>query len=187
MYAKCVPASKNAILSINVVLHMLFLFTFLTVFFIVVISRMMKNAFENEITQLIESNVNTQLDKIDKEQEKLVITALEHMPLDKFKKKYMQHSDVVEQKNKQVKNIAISTIVIGISVLILILYILSKTCNKCIPIKELIIENIIVFTFVGIVEYIFFTQVAFKFIPAPPSLLLTSFIEKFKSSVVSYA
>ena len=41
------------------------------------------------------------------------------------------------------------------------------------------------FVCIGIVEYVFFTRVALKFVPAPPSLLVNSLIKKFKETMQS--
>jgi hypothetical protein len=44
------------------------------------------------------------------------------------------------------------------------------------------LENLITFILVGIFEYMFFTNVAIKFIPAPPSLLFKSMFESLKKN-----
>lgn len=46
--------------------------------------------------------------------------------------------------------------------------------------KHILVDNVVTFTFVGIVEVLFFLNIALKFIPAPPSLIFTSFIESMK-------
>jgi hypothetical protein len=46
--------------------------------------------------------------------------------------------------------------------------------------KHILLDNVVTFTFVGIVEVLFFLNIALKFIPAPPSLIFTSFIESMK-------
>jgi hypothetical protein len=46
---------------------------------------------------------------------------------------------------------------------------------------ELLLENIITFLFVGIVEVIFFLNIALKYVPLPPSLIFTSFIDALKN------
>jgi hypothetical protein len=45
-------------------------------------------------------------------------------------------------------------------------------------VKEVVIENLITFTFVGIVEFMFFKHIAFKFIPVAPSFISQQFLEK---------
>lgn len=46
--------------------------------------------------------------------------------------------------------------------------------------KLIFFENILTFICVGVVEYLFFTKVALKFIPAPPSTIYTSFVNSLK-------
>ena len=48
-------------------------------------------------------------------------------------------------------------------------------------IKEICIENVLTFILVGGVEFLFFTNVALKYIPTKPSLLFTSLIEGLKN------
>ena len=45
---------------------------------------------------------------------------------------------------------------------------------------ELVKENVAVFLCVGIVELTFFTQIALHFVPAPPSLILTTLVDAVK-------
>lgn len=47
----------------------------------------------------------------------------------------------------------------------------------------ILLENIITFIFVGIVEIIFFLNIALKFIPTPPSLIFKSLIESLKKNL----
>lgn len=48
---------------------------------------------------------------------------------------------------------------------------------------HIFLENIITFIFVGIVEVIFFLNIALKFVPAPPSLIFTSLLSAIKISI----
>lgn len=61
--------------------------------------------------------------------------------------------------------------------------------NKTIKVndfKVIITENILTFIGVGIIEYLFFTNVALKYIPAPPSLLYESFMNSLKKNLEQY-
>jgi hypothetical protein len=42
--------------------------------------------------------------------------------------------------------------------------------------KLVVIENIITFMFIGFIEIFFFYNIVLKYIPAPPSLLSSSFL-----------
>ena len=61
--------------------------------------------------------------------------------------------------------------------------------NKTITIndfKVIILENILTFIGVGYIEYLFFTNVALKYVPVPPSLIYKSFITSFKNNLSQY-
>jgi hypothetical protein len=49
-------------------------------------------------------------------------------------------------------------------------------CKHSVPFGRLILKNIIIFIFVGAIEYIFFTNIAMKYIPSPPTLLVKTLI-----------
>ena len=49
--------------------------------------------------------------------------------------------------------------------------------------KHILLENVLTFIFVGIIEIIFFLNIALKFIPAPPSLIFTSLIDNLKLNI----
>ena len=99
--------------------------------------------------------------------------------------KYNQPSDYVKEHNKWITISAIAVSVVGVLGLKMILYILYNSCGKCVPLTHIITENIITFIFIVLVEYLFFVNVAFKFVPAPPSLLTNSLINKFKTSLIN--
>jgi hypothetical protein len=63
-----------------------------------------------------------------------------------------------------------------------IISVLYLTCNKCTGVVGILKENIITFMFVGLVEYLFFTQIAFKYIPAPPSTMVSTLVNAFKET-----
>ena len=180
---KCIPASPYVVFGTNVVLHSLILFTFLTVFFTVFVTKLMKNAFDNQLSKLIENNTNTMIDKLDENTKNRLSLAFKYMPVDKLIKQYEKPSKYIIEHNNWVKTSAVSIIVFGIILMVLTLWLLYYSCGQCVNLGSLIKENIIVFAFVAIVEYIFFTNIALKFIPVPPSLLINTIIDKFKNTL----
>ena len=92
---------------------------------------------------------------------------------------------VIKEHNKWITGTAIAIISILIIGVIIYVNTLSYTCCKEMNIGYIIKENIITFIFIGIVEYLFFTQIAFKYVPAPPSTLVNSLIDNFKESLIS--
>lgn len=85
------------------------------------------------------------------------------------------------QTNKLSNNLLFDQIKI-VNVLIIVFFILFTGTIYGIgaitlsDIGYLFLENIITFIFVGLIEILFFLNVALKFVPTPPSLIVTSFI-----------
>jgi hypothetical protein len=74
----------------------------------------------------------------------------------------------------------------GLLVIFLIFYIcISLVSGSLTPgdVSHIFIENIITFIFVGGIEYWFFMNVAFKFVPAPPSLIFIDLFSSLKESL----
>jgi hypothetical protein len=72
-----------------------------------------------------------------------------------------------------------------ILILVLILFTIYLLATKAITITDiigLIVENLITFIFVGMIEYYFFTNVASKYIPANPSIIFKSFLNSMKDN-----
>lgn len=181
----CKKSSAKLEMSINIFLHVLILFTFLTIFFIMFVSKLTKKAFENEVGHLIEENLGKAIDDLEPEKKQEISDGLRLFPFDKFEKRYQQPTEFIEERNYFIQLGAIITSIIGIVGLILIIFILKSTCGICVPISHIITENFITFIFIGLVEYMFFVNVAFKFVPSPPSLLVKTLINNFKQSLVS--
>jgi hypothetical protein len=71
-------------------------------------------------------------------------------------------------------NMAFFVIVAGAMLLI------RKVCSLDLDVKEVLKINAYIFICIAIVEFIFFTEVGLKYIPAPPSLMITSIINDIK-------
>jgi hypothetical protein len=150
-----------------------------------------KTAFENEITNEINNSVKSMTSNISAEDKQKVSSFVNQTAnkdgqtvLDLGIDRYSKPSELVAEHNNWVKISAISVILVILFFLIIIIFVLSYSCNKCTGISSIIKENIITFMFVGIVEYLFFTQIAFKYVPAPPSTMVTTIIDTFKKTFV---
>ena len=64
---------------------------------------------------------------------------------------------------------------------VFILLVVNNCANLSIKnLSLLILENLVVFTFIGSIEYIFFTQIAFKYVPVVPSFISQQFVSIIK-------
>ncbi len=59
----------------------------------------------------------------------------------------------------------------------------KKSPDSKLNIKDIVIENAIIFMFVGIVEFLFFKTIAFKFIPVEPSFISKEFLNQVKNQL----
>ena len=175
--------SKTFSLLINGVLHVLILFMFLSILYFTLIAPLEKKAFENEIEDQVKNNVKKAVDTLDKNTQTELKKIISNNIIDKLILTYSSPSEIVTDHNKSVKFLSIILIVFLIIGLIVTIIILQFSCNKCTGINSIILENIITFVFIGIVEYLFFTKVAFKYVPSPPSTLVTSLFKGFSDNL----
>jgi hypothetical protein len=104
--------------------------------------------------------------------------------LDNYILEYSVPNKLIVQHNKDIVNYGINISIILLIMTIIIGLFLKYSCNKCINITKVLLENIITFSFVGAIEYWFFMTFAIKFIPAPPSTLVATAIDTVKSYLV---
>ena len=204
MTKKCsYELSHTITLTINVVLHVLILFAFLTVLYFFIIAPLEKKSFNDEISKEVKTNLTSQLDKMRKDLKKtneVLDTEINNIVnfytetnedgspiyvIDELIEQASEESSEITEHNRWITLLATSIIIILTFGIIIYVNTLSGTCCKKTNIGSIVKENIITFIFVGLVEYVFFTQVAFKYVPAPPSVLVTSLIDKFKETVVA--
>jgi hypothetical protein len=171
---------SSTYLAINVLIHVIILFSFLCVFFFAYVSKIEGKAFQDELGNMIEQD----LGKILNENQDVNIEIKKFTPLLKrLQTLYDKPDRFTQERNKMLKIIAM-VIIGGLFVLLgAIFFTVKFDCHKNIDIKPIIFENIILFIFVGITEYIFFTNIAIKYIPTKPSLLVNTMINTLKEQL----
>jgi hypothetical protein len=112
--------------NINLFLHFLILYTFLTIFFITFISKVSSDAFNGEVTHLISEKLG---EKIDKLKENTIFNSIiSKLPINYIKKMYSQPDKAVTNHNKGLFNVCIISVIllwIGFIVVVLILKYIS--------------------------------------------------------------
>lgn len=173
----CTLPNKTITFSLNILIHVCILFALLTVFFIKVISVVIKSGLNNELTHLIKESIHNLL----KDFKPYLNKIKRFIPLNIFKKLYKEESEAVSIHNKSLFSVMILVSSMLLITLITVVITLKYSCNMCPPLKELFTENIVIFCCVGIIEYLFFINIASKYIPAPPSLIIKSFYENIEN------
>jgi len=163
---------------VNVALHMIILFGFLSLFFVFYITKVSKRTLEKELRHDIENAIHNGLgpyrDQIGMVAEKL--------PLDTLNRMYSKPEKTMEMNNRWLFHM-ITAINVGLWALFFGVVTTLKYGGVNINLKELMLENAVTFSFIGIVEYLFFTRVALKFVPVEPSFITQQFITSLKSTM----
>ena len=157
------------------IIHSLILFSFLSVFFFMYISKLSKSLFDHEITSLMADKL---ADVVSPEY-KAQITA--NFPIDKIKAHYEEEDKTVAALNRGLAFTIFYINVICWMFLIISLIILTRL-GVNLKIKHVVIENIMTFTLVGIIEFLFFKFIASKFVPVEPSFISKEFLRKIQAA-----
>jgi len=161
-------------------LHALILFTFLTSFFLMYISKLTVNELKEQLSTIIENDLGNLIQENKKKYGDMLTIPLNNIPYDKLKE-YYKKKDIFQQNNNAW--LTESLIITNLCLLIIVtgsIFLMSYICNIKIDIKELILLNVYTFVGIGIVEYLFFTHVALNYVPTPPSLLINTIINNSK-------
>ena len=146
--------NKNFILSISI--KILFLFLFLSCFFYIIIAKQVTNHLSDNISELLYDLYNNKLNPETR------------IFLNKYLS-YMNYDSELEDKtvnyNKLLITLNIIFIIFLTLVTVIIYYIFKYVYNENIPLIQIILFNLILYSIVGLVEYIFFMKIASKYIP----------------------
>lgn len=183
----CIKPTGNLVFLINVVLHVLILFTLLSLIFTFYISNVEKQAFEEEFDNLIDSNVPNVLHQVNDATNGALKVGLKgaSSPLGALEKLYSQPSQTNKIYNDGLRKMNILIGIVILMTLVAIVLTLKLSCNQCVPLWDIIKENLVVFAFVGVAEFMFFTYIASKYVPSPPSLLASSFFDSLKENMTN--
>jgi len=168
---------KNPEFIVNMVLHSAILFTFLSLFFKLYISKLSTDTFNKEINHMINSSLGNNLDIIKNNN---IVKALPKVELVNI---FSKPNRVVETHNNGLFNSVLIANIMLWSLVVIIILIFKFSCNIDINLTELITDNVVVFAIIGVFEYLFFTKIAFKFVPVLPSFISNQSLSILKSKL----
>ena len=167
--------------AMNILIHVIMLFSFLSLFFFLYVSKIEEKAFKQEFGNIIETSLNEFI-----ENNKILKPEIKDLSpwLSQVENMYSDYDRATKERDILVKFSSVFVLLILLSIFITIVLTLFFGCDKRFSLNHIIIENTIVFILIGIVEYTFFTKVAIKFIPTPPSLLVNTLIDTIKQQLI---
>jgi hypothetical protein len=171
--------TSNTSVVFSTLLHALILFGILSALFVFVISKLEKSIFEKEINDNVNNILLDNLHKLDKDGS--IKKMLKQIPLDRLVRYYDKpSSDIVVYNDWLQRTMIFFAIAVGIILIISALF-LYFTCGQIIPLWSILLENLVIFSLVGMFEAVFFLNIASKYIPVPPSLLVTQLFDDLKN------
>jgi hypothetical protein len=181
----------NINFSLDIALHVLILFTFLTIFFFTYISKLEKQNLDNTTNNAIINNMDSLLDSVDKFQEKLKemnkIINIDWKAADNIADTLIQNSQGESQKIKENNDKLFKGSIIAISVAFafftgLVIF-LKYYMGYDIHVKHILLMNFIIFSITGAIEFWFFQNVASKYIPVGPDFVSNTILERVKYNI----
>ncbi len=157
-------------LALNIFLHSVILFIFLSLFYMYYISELTSIHLNNELVSIMKDNIKNSNYKI-----------LNSYYYDYYKNMYVDEDISKKEINERVFNLIYLILGILITLLVLfIIYLLGTESLVMMDVLSIFFENILTFMCIGGIEYMFFTNVASKYIPVKPSFVYNTLLSKIK-------
>ena len=167
--------------ALDVMIHVSILLIFLSAFFFLYVSKIETNVFQQEIGNNLETSVT---DILNKNREQVLPRINQIRPaLVQWQKLYSAPTSFSTEKNKMIKFTAVFIIILLLCMIGSIVLTLKFDCGKTTDIGHIFFENVAVFICIGIVEFWFFTNVAMKYIPTSPSLMVNTMLNTVKAEL----
>jgi len=178
---KLVNGNINAEMGINMFIHCLILLSFLSIFFYIYITKITYEHINAEFNNMIKDILKNSITNTDK----LRLTSLTSSEF--YNKLIASHSKVSDYTTALNNVTFYSVITVNLLLwlfLVVVIYLLKSYTNIQFNLTHIIIENIATFTMVGIVEYLFFVNIASKFIPVTPSFISNEVLTLLKKKFI---
>jgi Ca2+/Na+ antiporter len=168
-------------LVINVLMHILILFTFLYLFFFLSVSRNEEKVMKNQVNALAKDNIPGILKSIDDYDKD------KRIKWDKIRKKSeaILSEPVDSKKDENNNNLKIigGVVIFCLALLTGMMYLYYIDSSDRVDIKKILIENAVVFSFIGIIELIFYFNTASKYIPVYPNVIGDTVLTRVKEKI----
>jgi hypothetical protein len=175
--------------TVNITLHVFILFVFLCIFFFAYISKLTEDSVSDALNDMIKEQTGNILDVVNDWDEQLNPdnSNINWDGVNKLAQDIQENSQgkdpEIEENNKKLKKLAIIMVLLLFFILIGMI-VIFKYLGYNLHLKEILIENIVIFTFVGLIEYLFFTQIASKYIPVTPDVAGITILQRINNNIL---
>lgn len=176
---------NHSSLTINIIIHSLILFIFLSVFFFNYISKKEQESLNSQIDVLC-SKVPDILNNIKNRDKDNFINwkLVRQKAQEEIQNDDLNINEYIQDNNTNLKYISIS-IIVSLFLLVLCIYFYNNhILDKRIDMSYIIKENIVIFIFIGLIEFLFFKNVASKYIPIFPVEISNTILNRIKNNIM---
>lgn len=178
MEGQCYPVNENVVFGIDIVIHVLILFSIVSLFFVFYVSKIETDTINSQIIKNLNNAIDGGLSSVNPKIKTVLNDIGKSQIYQKIKNSYQAENSYRETNNKWLFKTIYMSIGFLLIITVLSTLILTKQCNKCINVKEILVINFVTFIFIGIVEYMFFTHVGEKYVPSKPSEIADTFFDR---------
>jgi len=166
-------------------IHGVILFCFWTAFFLYFVSKMMSTYINSMMTSAINNNMTNILNNLEQNSGINIDSLKQYIPFNNLIKSFNTPDPTSQNNNAWITRLSVQMSLFFLFGLIIMVIFVKYICGINIDIKLLIIQNAIIFAFVGLIEYFFFTRVAMKYNPALPSTLTSTVLQSLSKNLTS--
>jgi len=173
-------SSQNVIYGLNLMFHGLIIFLILMVGFV---SFAKRTLLDNYISDAVDKNIGPMIDNLDESTKRTLSIISSIFPFDKLKKQYEKPNELAEEKFKWLHFSTILMAVFGVAFAVMILFTLYYTCGKCLPLKNLLIENVITLVIVAAIFYFIFVNNTISYLTPSPDFITNAMAKRLKANL----
>ena len=176
----------NINFSLDIALHVLILFTFLTIFFFAYVSKLEKQTLDDTISNSVADNTDTLLTDINQLSQKYNIK-INWDVINKIAATLIKNSQgevpQIRENNDRLYKGSMIAIIVGFILFMSTIIFLKYYMKYDIHIGHILLMNLIIFSITGLIEYFFFTKVASKYVPVMPNEISDTMLERIKHNI----
>jgi len=188
----CLKPKASDLLVIDVFVHIIILLTVIFTFYFVMIAPLESKELTEQITNQIDSNMNTVYTNINKNTNNIFNDIVKNLNSPGSKGGLSTFEIMAEYYSKPDESTQnwnlipfFGTIIVLIALLggfFAIWGTLTQSCNKCVPVGRILVENIVLFGLIGVIEAVFFLFIAKQYVPVKPSYFINETIASLKET-----
>ena len=168
--------------AVNLLVHSVLLFAFLCGFFYLYISQLVDTHISDEVVDEARTLIENKYFDMNFTDRMRMSILLQSMPLTSLMDAYSKPDDVKLENNYFSKLSSTIIIVAMVCVIGVLIFTYTFRCNRSINLEHILLENIIIFFFVALIELGFFMYIASKYVPVMPSAIMKDMVDRIKTN-----